>query len=136
MSSAGLQARFVRFVAAGGVAAGVNFCSRIVFSKWLPYAAAIVLAYLMGLITAFLLNRLFVFADSTKHLHKQMFWFAAVNALAIVQTLLVSLLFADYLLPRMGISWHAPEIAHACGIVTPVFTSYLGHKHLSFAVKS
>ena len=136
MTASRLPARFIQFVAAGGVAAGVNFCSRIVLSKWLSFPVAIVLAYLLGLITAFLLNRYFVFADSTKHVHKQMAWFVAVNALAIVQTLLVSLLFADYILPHLGITWHAEEIAHAFGIVTPVFTSYLGHKKFSFAVKS
>ena len=124
---------FLRFLAVGGFAATVNFGSRIVLSRWLPYSAAIVVAYLLGLITAFVLNRLFVFTSATNRLHKQMFWFVAVNAIALVQTLLVSLLFQNVVLPWLGIDWHADEIAHAFGIVTPIFTSYLGHKHLSFS---
>jgi putative flippase GtrA len=39
---------------------------------------------------------------------------------------------AYYVLPGAGITYFAPEIAHAAGIVVPVFTSYLGHKHWSF----
>jgi putative flippase GtrA len=125
-------AQFLRFLIVGGIAALVNFGSRIVLSLWLAYAPAIVIAYLFGLTTAFLLNRRFVFTGATNRLHHQMLWFIAVNVVALSQTLLVSLLLADYLLPRLGMTWHAETIAHAVGVVTPVFTSYLGHKHLSF----
>ena len=128
--------RFLRFLAAGGVAALVHFGSRIVLSRWLTFPSAIVVAYLFGLITAFVLNRRFVFAGSTNRLRAQILWFVAINALAIVQTLLVSLLLADYLRPRMGVTWHTQEIAHAFGVVTPVLTSYVGHKRLSFSMKS
>ena len=123
---------FLRFLAVGGFAAAVNFGSRIVLSRWLPYSVAIVVAYLLGLITAFVLNRLFVFTGATNRLHQQMFWLVAVNAVALLQTLLVSLLFQKVVLPWLGIDWHADEIAHVFGIVTPIFTSYVGHKHLSF----
>jgi putative flippase GtrA len=129
------SSHFFRFLVAGGIAALVNFGSRIVLSTWLSYAHAIVIAYLLGLVTAFVLNRLFVFTGATNHLHKQVFWFVAVNALAVLQTVLVSLLLADWLLPRLSITWHTQEIAHGIGIVTPVFASYVGHKRLSFASK-
>jgi len=35
-------------------------------------------------------------------------------------------------LPALGIHSYAEEIAHALGILAPVITSYLGHKHLTF----
>jgi putative flippase GtrA len=117
----------------GGFAAALNFGSRILLSRWLPFAAAVVLAYVIGLVTAFLLNRRFVFTGATNRLHHQMFWFLTVNAIALAQTLLVSLVFLRYVLPLLHVDWHAEEIAHAFGIVTPVFTSYLGHAHLSFS---
>ncbi|HEX7914846.1 GtrA family protein [Rudaea sp.] len=132
----GATTQFLRFLAVSGFAAAVNFGSRIVLSHWLPYATAIVFAYLLGLITAFVLNRLFVFADATNRLHHQALWFIAVNAVALLQTLFVSLLLKQLVLPRLGISWHAEEIAHAVGIATPIFTSYLGHKHLSFSART
>ena len=127
---------FLRCLAVGGFAATVNFGSRIVLSRWLPYSAAIVVAYLLGLITAFVLNRLFVFTGATNRLHQQIFWFVAVNAVALLQTLLVSLLFRNVVLPWLGIGRHADEIAHAVGIVTPIFTSYLGHRHFSFSART
>lgn len=130
--SATKRNQFLRFLLVGGIAAAVNFSSRIVLNLWMPYSPAIVTAYGCGLITAFLLNRRFVFTGAANHLHHQAFWFLVVNLLAVAQTLLVSLLFADYVLPRLGVTWHAREIAHAIGIVTPIFTSYVGHKKLSF----
>lgn len=125
--------RFFRFLVVGGVAAAVNFGSRIVLSRWLHYAPAIVVAYLAGLFTAFLLNRRFVFAEATNRLHHQMFWFVVVNIFALAQTLIVSLLFARFVLPYVGITQHTEEIAHAFGIVVPIFSSYVGHKRLSFS---
>ncbi len=127
--------RFVRFLLAGGVAAAINFGARIILSHWLSFPIAIVLSSLLGLTTAFVLNRQFVFAGSAKPLGEQMFWFVAVNALALGQTLLISLLLANYALPLLGLSWHPEEIAHALGIIAPIFTSYIGHKRVSFSPK-
>jgi|SRR5580765_8599585 putative flippase GtrA len=128
--------RFFRFIVVGGIAAAVNFGSRIVLSRWLHYAPAIVVAYLAGLFIAFLLNRRFVFAEATNRLHHQMFWFIVVNVFALAQTLIVSLLFARYVLPYVGITQHNEEIAHAFGIVVPIFSSYIGHKRLSFSTRA
>ncbi|MBS0515146.1 MAG: GtrA family protein [Proteobacteria bacterium] len=125
--------RFLHFLAAGGMAATANFCSRILFSQWLTFVPAVVLAYLVGLTTAFVLFRHFVFARSDKSLPRQMFWFVIVNVVALLQTVLISLLLVDWALPRLHVVRHAYEIAHACGIAAPVFTSYLGHKWLSFS---
>ena len=43
---------FIMFVAAGGFAALVNFLSRIVFNIWLSFETSVVLAYLVGMVTA------------------------------------------------------------------------------------
>ena len=42
------------------------------------------------------------------------------------------MLLADWLLPALGVRQYVHEVAHAVGVAVPVFTSYLGHKHLSF----
>ncbi len=73
-----------------------------------------------------------VFRGSSNRLHQQIAWFVTVNALALLQTLVVSLLLADILLPWFGVTWHVAEIAHAAGIVVPIFTSYMGHKKWTF----
>ena len=124
--------RPVKFLLVGGFAAGVNFFSRILLGKWMPYVTSIVLAYLLGMATAFVMNRLFVFSNAKNALHHQVFWFVAVNAAAVVQTLIVSVLLANIVFPRMGFVWHPETVAHAFGVMIPVVTSYLGHKHLSF----
>jgi putative flippase GtrA len=44
----------------------------------------------------------------------------------------VSVGLTYYVFPRMGFSWHVRDVAHAVGVVVPVFTSYIGHKKWSF----
>lgn len=122
----------VRFVAAGGLAAGANFGSRILLSHVFPYVMAIVIAYCIGMATAFILNRLFVFQRPTVSLQHQVLWFMLINLAAVAQTVLISVGLAYYLLPALGITRHTELLAHACGVAVPVVTSYFGHKHLSF----
>jgi len=124
--------QFMLFLLTGGTAAVVNFVSRIVVNQWLGYSAAIVVAYLIGMVTAFVLARLFVFKQSSQPWRRSALIFTLVNVLAVVQTWAISVGLAYYVLPRVGVTRFAPEIAHAVGVVFPVFTSYLGHKHWSF----
>lgn len=123
---------FLMFLLTGGIAAAVNWCSRIVYNVWIPYSAAIVVAYITGMITAFVLARLFVFTKSTQSTARSVFFFTLVNLVAVLQTWGVSVGLAYYLFPRMGINWHTRDIAHLIGVAVPVFTSYLGHKKWSF----
>jgi putative flippase GtrA len=124
--------QFVTFLVTGGIAAAVNFASRIVYNVWVDFSTAVVLAYLTGMVTAFVLARLFVFRDTTQPLHRSVLFFGLVNILAIAQTWLVSMVLAYYVLPGLGVRRYASELAHAAGVVTPVFTSYLGHRRWSF----
>jgi putative flippase GtrA len=124
--------QFVTFVVAGGLAAAVNVGVRSLLGLWLDYGPSIVLAYIAGMITAFVLNRMFVFSNTSNRLHRQVAWFTAINLIAVLQTLVVSFLFAKYIFPAIGFRWHAELIGHTIGVVIPVVTSYLGHKHLSF----
>jgi putative flippase GtrA len=124
--------QFVLFLLTGGTAAAVNFFSRILYNHWLNYSTSILVAYLTGMVTAFVLFRIFVFKGSSQDLYRSALFFTLVNVIAVAQTWAVSMGMAYYVLPATGISRYAPEIAHAVGIVVPVFTSYLGHKHWSF----
>jgi putative flippase GtrA len=124
--------QFLLFLLVGGLAALINFLSRIVYSHWLGFTPAIVLAYLTGMVTAFVLARLFVFKDSKRPLHQSVLYFAFVNLLAVLQTWIVSTGLAFHLLPWLGVEPFRLEIAHAAGVAVPVFSSYFGHKYLSF----
>ncbi|CAD6524438.1 GtrA family protein [Paraburkholderia metrosideri] len=123
---------FLLFLLTGGFAAAVNWGSRIVYNLWMSYSTAIVIAYLTGMVTAFVLARLFVFTKSTQSTGRSILFFTLVNLIAVLQTWGVSVGLAYYLFPRLGIVWHARDIAHLIGVAVPVFTSYVGHKKWSF----
>jgi putative flippase GtrA len=124
--------QFLAFLLTGGTAAGVNFGSRIVYSQWLNFSSAVILAYVTGMITAFVLAKLFVFKKSQQSVHRSAVIFVLVNMVAVSQTWAISMGLAYYVLPYFGITLHVREIAHAAGVAVPVFTSYIGHKHWSF----
>jgi putative flippase GtrA len=124
--------QFLLFLLTGGTAAAVNFGSRILYNHWLNYSTSIIVAYLTGMVTAFVLARLFVFTTSSQNWQRSALIFTLVNVAAVLQTWAISMGLAYYVLPSVGVTHFAPEIAHAAGVAFPVFTSYLGHKHWSF----
>ncbi len=132
MSAAAFNSRFVRFLFAGGLAAGANYLSRFGFSLWFSYEVAIVLAYLVGMTVAFVLMRAYVFEGRGKSVMPQAVKFALVNVLAVLQTLVISVLLARWGLPAIGIERHAEAIAHLVGVLVPVVTSYAGHRFATF----
>ncbi|CAN7433656.1 GtrA family protein [Paraburkholderia hospita] len=123
---------FLMFLLTGGFAAAVNWGSRIVYNIWMPYSAAIVVAYITGMVTAFILAKLFVFTKSTQSTARSVFFFTLVNLVAVLQTWAVSVALAYYVLPWAGFTWHTLDFAHLVGVAVPVFTSYIGHKKWSF----
>ena len=127
-----MSRQFVIFLVTGGLAAAVNFSSRILYNQWVDFSVAVVLAYLTGMVTAFVLACYFVFTESSQSMQRSALWFVVVNMVAVIQTWVISMLLAYYVLPRMGLTQFIPEIAHAVAVVVPVFTSYLGHKRFSF----
>lgn len=124
--------QFLRFLLVSAFAALANFCSRMLFSLALPLSAAVMLAFLVGMSTAFALNRKFVFTSTQTPIRVQAMWFVLVNLAALAQTLVVTLALAQWLLPLMGIVALRESLAHAAGIVAPAVTSYLLHKKLTF----
>ena len=124
-------AQFLRFLLAGGLAAAANYGSRFAFSHWLPYPAAVACAYAVGMVVAFALMRRYVFAGGGQPLAPQVAKFIAVNAFALLQTLAVSLLLAQWLRGLVG-AQQGEALAHLAGVAVPVFTSFLGHRHATF----
>lgn len=124
--------QFLRFLVAGGVAAGANFGSRFLFSLYFDYGISVFWAYLVGMFVAFILMRGHVFNASQGSLAPQVAKFVGVNVLAVLQTLVISLLLARWLLPSVGISDHVEALAHLAGVLVPVVTSYFFHKFFTF----
>ena len=116
--------RFVRFLALGGLAAGVNWLSRFAWEPLLGFSAAVVAAYATGMLVAFLLFRAFVFPASPTPIARQVKFFVLVNLLGVAQVWL----FANGLARILH-----PALAHAIGIAVPTLTSWFGHRALTFA---
>ncbi len=125
--------RFARFLITGGIAAGVNLVSRYFLSMTMDYRWAVIIAYLCGMTTAWILARFFVFDETGRARSAELVRFGLVNMVAAAQVWLVAVGLAEYAFPAIGFRWHPQEAAHLIGVVIPVFTSYLGHKHFSFA---
>lgn len=93
---------------------------------------AVVLAYCTGMTVAFVLAKLFVFKSGENETKRAAMIFIFVNLLGVVQTWIVTMGMALYLLPAFKLTWRVEEVAHLLGVLSPVFTSYLGHKYWSF----
>lgn len=124
--------QFVRFLVTGGIAAIVNLMSRRLLDLVMPFELAVAVAYLLGMTTAYVLARMFVFETLGCSVASEFWRFAAVNMVALVPVWSVSVGLARGLFPAIGFTWHADDIAHLIGVLSPVVTSYLGHRHFSF----
>lgn len=124
--------RFAGFVVTGGIAAATNVLSRIALGLVMPFEYAVVVAYFIGMATAFGLARVFVFTDAQGSVHGQAVRFALVNAIGFAQVWIVSVGLARLVLPAMGWTWHTETVAHLVGVASPVVVSYLLHKRFSF----
>lgn len=129
--------RLIRFLLAGGLAALVNFGSRFIYNIFVDFSTAVVLAFFTGLGTAFLLNKKYVFLSSRNSIAQEMGWFMVINLLALAQTWGLSVYLASLLpnyMPDYGSHGRAlaDALAHGLGVLLPVFTSYIGHKYLTF----
>lgn len=127
------RARFIRFVLTGGVAAIVNLVSRYLLNFVMSFAIAVAVAYLFGMVTAYALGRLFVFERSGRSMADELWRFTLVNVFAAAQVWVISVGLGEYAFPASGFRWHPLDVAHLIGVSVPVFTSYLGHRHFSFA---
>jgi len=124
--------QFISFLFAGGFAAVINFGSRFIYNEFVSYGSAVILAYITGMITAFVLTKLFVFEKSAHSTKKEFFYFTLVNIVAIIQTYIISVGFAQYVFPIIGFEFYPEAVAHAMGVIFPVFSSFFGHKYFSF----
>lgn len=124
--------QFLRFFFSALAAAGVNFYSRLLLDPYLGYNKAIVVSYLIGTVFAFFLYQHEVFGKGERPLWQEIGLFAFVTFAAIAQTLIVSVLLADHVMPAVGWHWHGKEVAHFIGMGVPMFSSFLGHKYLTF----
>ncbi len=132
LSALFLNRQFVKFLAAGGTAAALQWTARFIFSHYFAYSTAVPLAYLVGLVTAYALNILFVFQKSGNSRRKEVLYFIGVNLLALPVVWGVSILFGSIVLPHVLSRPIAEGIGNGIGILSPVIMSFVLHKKITF----
>jgi putative flippase GtrA len=103
------------------------------FSRFLVMGAIAASTNLPGLITAFVLMRVFVFAPSDRSVLLQFSRFVMVNIVSFVQVWLVSVGLVRIVFPVAGFAWHAEMVGHVIGMISPALSSYLLHRQVSFS---
>lgn len=122
-----------RFLLAGGGAALVNWLVRFPLSYIMPFAGAVAVANIIGMAFGFVAYRFFVFPDSNRQVAHQVRDFIVVNLVSMIVVVLVSVVFADYVLPLLGWRWQVEAISHAMGIAAGAVSNFFGHRQFSFA---
>jgi putative flippase GtrA len=128
-----MRKEFLRFLLTGGVAALVNLGCRYLLNAVMPFEAAVPIAYLFGMVTAYILARLYVFEDSGRSRFDEFKRFAIVNIFALFVVWGISVGLAKGLFPWIGFTWRADDIAHFIGVLSPAALSYFGHRSYTFA---
>lgn len=123
---------FIRFVLTGGLAAIANLVSRYLLDYFLPFEAAVVIAYAIGMVIAFILFQRTIFGDPGTGLRRQVSRFVQVNLVGGVLTLLLSSVLARYVFPAIGWTFRPYDFAHFFGVCAPAISSYFLHKHYTY----
>ena len=126
------QRRFLRFLFAAGASVPVNLAARIMFQRWVDFGIAVLLAHVVGMLTAYALTRLFVFEPSGRTVRSELSRFAVVNVVSAAVTWAVSVTLAHGLFPSIGYRWHPELTAHVTGLAVSSVTSFVGHRRFSF----
>ena len=126
-----LTKQFLGFLAVGVVAALLHWLARLLLSVWLPFSWAVIIAYAIGMLVAFLLNSFFVFPKSRKERHKQVRDFVFVN-LSFMPLVWLTSIHVNNWLRDIGIMRYSEEIAHAIAIPLPMLATFLIYKFFTF----
>jgi len=124
--------QFAAFVATGSVAAIANLASRYFFDFVMPFEVAVVLAYAVGMVVAFVLFQRMIFGNPGTPLRRRMIRFTQVNLIGMALAWAVSSVMARLVLPAAGWTFHPFEVAHFVGVAAPTFSSYFLHRAYTF----
>ncbi len=130
--SKGNFGQFAAFVATGSLAAGANLVSRYLLNFVMPFEAAVILAYLVGMVIAFVLFQRAIFGNPDTPLRRRAVRFVQVNLVGMALAWAVSTLMARIVLPALDWTFHPFEMAHLIGVAAPTFSSYFLHRSYTY----
>lgn len=123
---------FAFFLVLGSLAALTNLVARYLLNFVMPFEIAVILAYITGMVVAFVLFGKLIFDGGKATFWRRMNRFVQVNVLGAILAWAVSVAMARFILPAAGWTWHPVEVSHLVGVATPAFSSYFLHKHYTF----
>jgi putative flippase GtrA len=131
-----LDSQVVRFLLLGGLAAAINWLVRFPLSLFLPFSAAVLVAYAIGMTAGFTLYRAYVFPGSDRALGPQVAIFLAVNAAGALVVWSVAVGLVDWVFPDIGYTFMPEGTGHGIAIGVGAAANFLGHKFLTFRIPS
>ncbi|MGE0628839.1 MAG: GtrA family protein [Hyphomicrobiaceae bacterium] len=123
---------FARFLVLGGISAGVNLVARVLLQPTFSFGFAVVVAYVIGMVVAYNLFRLFVFGATGRSVASEASRFTLVNMVALALVWVISMTLARVVFPFLDFTWHADDVAHVIGVASPAVTSWVGHRRYTF----
>lgn len=124
---------FFKFLSSGSIAAVVNLVTRFFLSTVVPFSAAVVVAYLLGMLVAFWLFATAVFKETNVQRRTSLWRFALVNLLGLIQTTLISSLLIHVI--DFGSQNIDELVSHLGGMSVAIATSFIAHKNYTFSAR-
>ena len=132
LKNASIKKEFPLFILAGSIAALINIISRIILTIFLNFEISVFISYLIAMVASFLLQRKYVFKSSKKSYKRSFAAYSLVNVFSLIQVWSVSLLIKFWLINFIASVPLVEFIAHFFGVGIPAFTSFFGHKYITF----
>ena len=123
--------QFVSFMAVGGLAAFLHWLSRIFLSHWLTFSWAVIVAYGIGMLIAFMLNSFFIFPASNKSKITQARDFILTNV-CFFPVVWLSAIEINNALQFFGVASYTEAISHGIAVGLPMFATFLIYKFIAF----
>lgn len=122
----------VRFLLLGGLAAAVNWLIRFPLSAVMPFEAAVLVAYVIGMSVGFTLYRRYVFPGSTRPIIEQTLTFLGVNLVGAVVVMVIANALLGLLAPLGWPDFIVEGGAHGVAIGIGAVVNFFGHKLITF----
>jgi len=129
-----LTQQFVKFVGVGVTAAAANWLSRAILNLWVTFPVAVTLSYPVGLASAFVMNHLYVFPNSTRPKALLVRDFVAIN-LAFFPIVWASSIYFERLLVQFVQAPYSEGLAHGLALAVPMVVTFTVYKFKIFVSK-
>ena len=130
-----ISKQFLRFLLVGGIAALANFFSRFLFQTYFPYTPSVALAFTLGTIISFILNKTFTFASYDEKTSIQLIKFLLAGIVCVALASIIAYLgMAFYHIARISFVTEKKmeSIVHIIAIGLTTIYNFLAMKFFSF----